>query len=270
MSQPVIDRSKCLKDGICTRVCPVTVLRPSADGYPEATNGSCVACGHCVSVCPKGAISLGSVKPEALEILQSDWRLDPERVSQLLKGRRSIRAFRDEPLPRDAIAKMIELAQYAPSGMNAQPIAWTVIYDRAGVRAVGEATANWMRRAVTEKHPLAAAYDLSRIVNAWENGVDPICRNAPHLVVAHAHGALPTGAMAGAISTTYLELAALPVGAGTCWAGFVFAAASYSPEVAATLGVPEGRRCSGVVMAGRPAVKYLRIPERRAPQIAWR
>jgi nitroreductase/NAD-dependent dihydropyrimidine dehydrogenase PreA subunit len=271
MSTPTIDRSECLEDGCCARVCPSGFLVAGPDGAPERVETArCIECGQCVAVCPSGTIALGETRAEDLEPLRPGWRLDAARVGQLLRGRRSTRAFREEPLPREAIAGLIATAQYAPSGHNSQPIHWTVIQDRAGVRAVAEATAAWMRRTVESGSPLAGALGLPGLLAQWEEGRDVLCRGAPHLVVAHAPASDQGGTIAAAIAITYLDLAALPLGAGTCWAGYVFIAAGLSPEVAQALGVPEGRRCCGASLLGRPAEEHLRIPSRRAPTVAWR
>ncbi len=268
---PTLNESLCAKDGVCTRVCPVGVLTRGASGGPAVRPGArCISCGHCLSVCPKGALSLDGVAAEALEPLAPDWRLDLARVSQLLQGRRSIRAFREEPLPREVLEQMIALAQYAPSGHNAQPLSWTVLSGTQAVRRVAQATVEWMRESIAAGAPLAAALGMPALVSACEAGVDMICRQAPHLVVVHAPADFPAGSHFGAIAMTYLELAALPLQAGTCWAGFVMIGAGASPEVHATLGLPAGQRCAGVAMAGRPAVTYRRIPRRKQPRITWR
>jgi nitroreductase len=243
-------------------------LERSEDGGPVVSSTvRCLSCGHCASVCPGGALSLGD---QALEPLSSDWRLDASRVARLLKGRRSIRVFRDEGLPKETLAEMIEVAQYAPSGHNSQPLAWTVISRRSSVQQIARATIDWMRKSIAESLPLAAALDMPAIVKAWDAGTDGICRNAPHLIIAHAPAGLSSGPHSAAIAMTYLDLAAQSLGAGTCWAGFVSIAAGASSDVHAALELPEGRRCAGIVMAGRPAIKYVRIPARNPPCIEWR
>ena len=270
MNHPVIDESKCLNDDLCARVCPSKTLLPYASGRSRfAEEVQCIGCGHCVSVCPQAALSFGSVPAKGLEPLPAGGRVDVEQASLLLKGRRSIRLFRREPMPRDAIARVLSFAEYAPSGMNAQPIAWTVLYERARVEAVARAVASWMREAVASKSPLVGALYIPAMLERWEAGEDVICRGAPHLVVAHAPEALPSGVVAGAISVTYLELAARALGAGTCWAGFVYLAAGASSEVRTLLQVPVGRRAAGIAMLGTPAIAYRRFPPRKAPEITW-
>lgn len=60
-----IDENKCKKDGICVRECPATIIHlPADDGYPDIVPGGeamCLVCGHCVAVCPHGALSHSGV-----------------------------------------------------------------------------------------------------------------------------------------------------------------------------------------------------------------
>jgi nitroreductase/Pyruvate/2-oxoacid:ferredoxin oxidoreductase delta subunit len=257
-----------LQDGLCVRVCPVGRLVLDADGRPQAqADPSCLDCGHCAAVCPAGAVSQGGGQ---LKAIPPDWRLDADRVACLLEARRSIRAFRNQPLPQETIAAMIDVARYAPSGHNTQPLSWTVISAPPDLQRIAEATATWMRHAVVAQSPLATLFHMQKVVDDWDRGVDSICRGAPHLIIAHAPASVPNAPHTAAIAMTYLDIAGQPLGVGTCWAGFVLVAASASREVHAALGLPEGQRCAGVVMAGRPAVSYRRIPRRNPPRIEWR
>jgi nitroreductase len=145
-----------------------------------------------------------------------------------------------------------------------------VIYEREQVRAIAEATVAWMRQCIAKGSPYVAYLNMPIVLAAWEAGQDGICRNAPHLVIAHAPEQLPSGSHTGAIAITYLELGAASLGVGTCWAGFVFVGAGASPDLHAALGLPQGQRCAGAVLAGRPALSHLRVPARRSPSIHWR
>ncbi|MTH35248.1 nitroreductase [Paracoccus limosus] len=44
-----------------------------------------------------------------------------QEFSQLLRGRRSVRAYTDQPVDRDTVAEILRLARTAPSGANLQP-----------------------------------------------------------------------------------------------------------------------------------------------------
>lgn len=56
---------------------------------------------------------------------------DYENFLQLAQKRRSIRLFKEDPLPDDYINKIVEAARFAPSGANSQPWEIVVVKDRA-------------------------------------------------------------------------------------------------------------------------------------------
>lgn len=65
----------------------------------------------------------------------------PDRLAEfveLAKGRRAIRAFRNEPIPDDILDGVLEAANWAPSGANAQPWEFVVIRDQERQEALAE------------------------------------------------------------------------------------------------------------------------------------
>jgi len=53
--------------------------------------------------------------------------MDIEKFIDLLKSRRSIRAYKPDPIPEEFVHKIIEAARWAPSGGNSQPWEFIVI-----------------------------------------------------------------------------------------------------------------------------------------------
>jgi nitroreductase len=52
-----------------------------------------------------------------------------DELIELLKNRRSTRRYKPDPIPDDAIDKIIEAARWAPSGFNQQPWEFVVVKD---------------------------------------------------------------------------------------------------------------------------------------------
>ena len=272
MSGFVVDQAKCTRDGICVATCPASIIIMN-DHVPAWVDGAerrCINCGHCVAVCPQGAISLRTLRPEQCPPLRPDWRLTPEQVEQLLKGRRSIRRYKTQSIERAVLTKIIDLARYAPSGVNLQPVRWLVLHDSHEVHRLAGLVIDWMRQAIEAQSPFAKALNMARLVTAWKRGDDPICRNAPHLIVVHAPKDDRTAPQMCTIALTYFELAALPFGVGTCWAGYFSLAANMSPTLQEALQLPEGHQSFGAMMVGYPQFEYHRIPIRNEAQMTWR
>lgn len=57
-ARPVLDKSKCIKCGMCWLLCPDAAVKQNEDGTYEANLFSCKGCGICVRVCPKDAITM--------------------------------------------------------------------------------------------------------------------------------------------------------------------------------------------------------------------
>ena len=44
-----------------------------------------------------------------------------EAIEEAIAGRRSVRAFKPDPVPRDLVERILNVAARAPSGTNMQP-----------------------------------------------------------------------------------------------------------------------------------------------------
>ncbi len=52
----IVDKSKCIADGLCVEACPTGAISVDADGKAVIDPNKCIACAICVSVCPVNAI----------------------------------------------------------------------------------------------------------------------------------------------------------------------------------------------------------------------
>jgi nitroreductase len=129
---------------------------------------------------------------------------------------------------------------------------------------------DWMRGVIAgqPKSPMAAYF--APVVDGWDRGYDGILRTAPSLVIASAPKEASNGLVDCAIALTYLELAALAMGLGTCWAGLLQAAMLNTPALREKIGLPDGHTAHYPMMIGYPKLKYYRLPERNQPPIHWK
>jgi len=274
MSLIVVDEEKCKRDGVCVAVCPARIIEfKNENSSPAPTDNAdefCINCGHCVAVCPHGALSHRTMRSEQCPPVRKEWLLGPEQVEHFLRARRSIRTYKEEAVEREVLAKLIDIARFAPTGGNVQPVKWLIIYERDEVRSLAGHVIDWMRFMLKEQPPIANAPNLDRIVASWAEGVDRICRGAPHVIVAHAPKDEPTAPAASTIALTYLELATPSFGLGACWGGYFNAAATLWPAMQQALGLPEGHSSFGAMMVGYPKYEYQRLPLRNEARITWR
>jgi nitroreductase len=59
-----------------------------------------------------------------------------EDYLELIKGRRTLRAFKPDPVPDEMIDKLLEAARWAPTGFNMQPLEMLVVKDLELRRAI--------------------------------------------------------------------------------------------------------------------------------------
>ncbi len=267
-----IEESLCTHCGLCADVCPMALVRVGKRGprtVPDAEE-RCVLCGHCIAACPAKALQHSSLSAEETLRLADDWRGSPEALEQLVKGRRSIRHFQDAPVDRAVLEKVLDIARYAPTGMNAQPVQWLMVYDTAEVKKLAAAVVEWMRSVMEKGELIAGKYNPATLVAGWDAGIDTILRGCPHVLIAQGPRNNPMTRDACVTALTTAELAATAHGLGACWAGFLHLASICSPEVRQAVGLPDDCDMHGALMLGYPRETYYRIPPRKALTVDWR
>ncbi|MBN1191951.1 MAG: nitroreductase family protein [Dehalococcoidales bacterium] len=267
-----VDRETCTQCGLCAAACPGEVLQFRTGEYPvlpEALESYCVRCGHCVSVCPTGSLTHHDMPAEGFSLIRDELKINPEQCEQLLRSRRSIRAYKSRTVPREIIKSLIETARYAPTGHNNQEIEWMVIDnpDRiAGIEMIGTDWIHWM---IKNRPGMAGGFNLNIMLQKQERDHNLFLRNAPALLVTHAARNNPIALIDSSIALSYLDLAAFSRGLGCCWAGFVyFMATGFAPLIEA-LDLPDGHSAYGCMMLGYPRFSYQRMPFRKPPVISF-
>jgi nitroreductase/NAD-dependent dihydropyrimidine dehydrogenase PreA subunit len=273
MGTIIVDQTKCRKDGLCVKECPLVIIHlQDKESFPEVIPGGeavCLQCGHCVAVCPHGALSHRQVPLAECPAIDQKLRVTEEQAVQFLRSRRSVRFFEDRPVEKEIIQQLIETARYAPTAGNSQALEWIVVTREEKIRELAGLTVDWMRSILRHDPQPASAPYMPLIVAAWDAGIDVVLRKAPALIVASAPGADANGLVNVSLALSYLELAAVPLGLGTCWAGLLQGGLLASPGIQESLGLPQGHTHHYPMMLGYAKPKYFRLPQRRPPKITW-
>jgi nitroreductase/Pyruvate/2-oxoacid:ferredoxin oxidoreductase delta subunit len=269
-----VDKNTCKGDGRCVEICPIQVLKMNEKEHvPEFIPGGgdiCINCGHCFAFCPPGSIKLSTMSAEGS--LRLDYSMLPgtEQVELFLKGRRSIRLYKDKSVSKESVEKLVDIARYAPSGINRQPVNWAVLMGKERVYDLGGLVSKWMEELLDAKSPMAEALHFDRLVGSWKKGEDRICRGAPCIVIAYGLKDDPIVPQSCTISATYFELAAFSRGLGACWAGYVNIAVNASEDVRRFIGLSSRSAAGAAMMVGHPKYRYSRIPSRSPARIIWK
>jgi len=262
------DKEKCKQCGACFVECPYDLIVKDREDYPKirlAAKKTCIGCGHCVAVCPTEAITLPempvvqSLSPDQCAPLLKDLRLAPEQAEQFLRGRRSIRSYKDKLVPNEVLGQLLDVSRFAPSAKNGQPARWIVTRSAEATRKLAGLTVEFM--AINNVFP--------GVIKNWEKGIDKILHGAPHVAVIHAAEDGLNPAEDCSLAAAYMELAAHAHGVGACWAGFLMEAAEGYHPIREMLRVPEGHGIYAALMLGYPKYRYQRIPRRRDVEVTW-
>ena len=283
-----IDSTKCSRCGFCLDVCPNYVFA-SGEGrvikvrYPE----QCCLCGHCVAICPENAVIHKEMPAEKFEDSPVT-NILPENIRTLLLSRRSIRAYKEKPVPRELIEQLIEVGIYAGTSSNGQTENFIVIQDQkllselekmvidvvwdTGLKYLGNGIGQSLAKTRIGDEMVRQSVPYYHIINNRRNNnqlAGMVFRNAPVVIIIHG---LRTNLLARAncwVAARNIEIMAKTMGLGTCLVGFVSIAAHFSKEIGKFLGIPDYHNIFSAIMVGYPKHEYKKTAPRKQRQVRW-
>ena len=98
---------------------------------------------------------------------------------EAIAGRRSIRRFKDAPVPDQDIRKILDAGRLAPSANNVQPWHFLVVKDRAVLGKMADAVRMMVERMIPHAEDARHAQRL----NAYKNNYYVFFENAPACIV---------------------------------------------------------------------------------------
>jgi nitroreductase len=139
---------------------------------------------------------------------------------EALRRRRSIRVYKDKPVPREIIEQIIDAARLAPTANNIQPWEFIVITEAQARRKIADLT-DW-GKFIAQSGACVAVY----------------CKPVKHYLED------------GSAAIENILVAARALGLGTCWvAGY---GKDYGEKIREMLGVPAGHKLVGLISLGYP------------------
>jgi nitroreductase/NAD-dependent dihydropyrimidine dehydrogenase PreA subunit len=274
MSLIKIDETKCKKDGLCVQECPAAIIKQrdkeSCPVMLPIGEQACLLCGHCVAICPHGALDHVNIPMEVSPSISKELSITHEQAVQFVRSRRSIRRFKKKPVEKETIQRIIDNARYAPTGGNSQLVRWTVHTDEAKIKTMADLTIDWMRQAVASDSDNTLPSYIPMIIAAYDAGVNSITHDAPCVVFASAPGIYENGMVDLSIALSYFELISVSAGLGTCWLGLITRALKFSEPLKEMVGPPKSHTHFYPMVLGYPKFKYHRLPERKPANINWK
>lgn len=268
-----VDQGKCTRCGICAAVCPGVI--GMGDNGPQAMRDLCVSCGQCVAVCPAGALDNTNAPLAGQDRIEETAAFDSGTAARFLRSRRSVRNYQSKSVPRKDIARLLDIARMAPTACNSQGVAYHVVDRRQTLRQISAAVIKWTENELKNSPAMASAKyapHLAMMVNQYrQTGEDVVLREAPCLIVAVAdQDFFATGRDNTYLAFAYLQLFAMSVNLGTCWAGlFEYCAASGYEPLLSLLNLPGNRKVTSGMMVGYPQYTYQRLVDRNPLPVTW-
>lgn len=280
-----IDSNACKQCGLCAEICLDEVLTID-DGKIRVHRDrplGCIACGHCMMVCPERAIAVTGrgISPDDLIPLPArEKKAGADQLAALMQSRRSVRRFSKREVALELLDRIVEMAETAPMGIPPWDIGCVIVRGRKDVQQLAVEVIKgyegflkifkpWlltlMRPFIGKvKYDMFAHFVLplaETYIRGHREGRDLVFYEAPALLIFHhSPYAEPADAV---IACTYAMLAAESLGLGTTIIGGASPILQRNKALCRGLGVPAGNIPSLALILGHPATHFRRTIRRR-------
>ena len=285
-----IDQEVCRKCGLCVEACIHAKLKhPDTSAPPRvAEDMECIACGHCVAICPTGALSHSAFSPEAIRPLNSELLPSPDQMMETLRARRSYRKFKDERVPRKTLEQVVEAARLAPSAHNTQTTSFVVVDDPEMLKRVVDLTIRFLDGlAKYFRHPIKGRIaklmggdqikGVLPMIPVFEGVVEmakegselPMVLDAPAWIVFHSPKNAGYGTINAACAMQNAMLMADRLGLGTFFTGFALAPTQRGFRLHDLLGLDHEQEIHGALAVGVPELEYKKWASKKPASVRW-
>ncbi len=164
----------------------------------------------------------------------------------MIRRRRSCRAYASDPLSEEVIREMIDNAVWVPNGSNNQPWSFVVITDKVLLQHYSDvAKSEWLDNLTDSPH-----------MHQYEQFMrDPdfnVFYNAPALVIIYGNRESFWHVYDCSMVAYNLSLLAEEAGLGSCWIGFAHNIFS-KREIKSEFGLSENYQLVAPIIVGHPA-----------------
>lgn len=283
-----IDSERCNRDGLCARICKKVFEQDQADSIPRVVRADlCHSCGHCMMICPQGAIHHSDFEASMIRPVQVEIMPSYDQVKEMIVARRSTRTFQDRSVEKALIEKVIDGARFAPSAKNTQSTHYTVIQGREVLSSIAAETAAWLGDMAGKlKNPFFRYFYLlgqkhsSEEVERWVRqfeliaermgkGLDTVLFGAPALLLFHADKSVRFANENANLALQNATFVAGSLGLGTFYTGYVVLAFAHRKTLCRMIGLSHGHKVFGGLALGFPLIRFSRWIDRRPANVQW-
>lgn len=260
-----IDQTKCVGCGKCAADCiSLNIEIKDKKAFPRK---DCFHCGHCVAICPTGAVSIPEYDMEDVEAYDpGTFQLDPQTLLHAIKFRRSVRCFKQEKVKREHLELLLQAGRYTATAKNNQG-SWFVFVqeqrEEFGARMwqyIEDMEQQEGRKIAKEKVPYLV-FNRRRKADPQD---DFLLRNAPAVLFITSDWPLDAG-----LAAQNVENMAVALGMGALYNGYLARLVNESEELKQWLGI-EGKEIRACMLLGYPERSYARTAPRQKANVVWK
>ena len=294
MKPPIdINKNACNSCGLCVEICPNRIM--ATDGakgisFRPDRLALCIKCGQCMAACPSQAIVVDALRYERDFFTLPKGSAEDMPFLEMIKTRRAIRVFKNQPVPKELLEKVVDAITFAPPGFTPLKTELTVVHDTSLIRQalpemikiydglvnamdnpiarfmvrrrVGGTTFNTLKRHIV---PMMK----SRLPELKQGTEDTITRDAPAMIIFHAHRDAEGYEEDIHIALTYGFLAVHALGLGGSAMSIISPPIQRSPLLRKLFSIPDTNVVVGSMILGYPKYQYQRGIKRNLRNVNW-
>jgi len=290
-----IDHTKCKACGICGTVCPRHILETTTKNDRKQTLVSqhreqlCMACGHCSAVCPNDAIAAQGLPLNDFKSVRPG-EISRDNLLTLMEQRRSVRRYKDRPVPRETLDRIIGACRRAPTGTG-RPSTGVLVIDQpeylealSGLihdvyQGLEKALANPVARLIIKRRVGNKKYhtlkDFVMPGMHWylrwkkEGRGDEILRDCKALMLFHSPIHEPMGETNSALSAFHAILMAEVLEVGTCFNDLIPPACNRSAKIRKFIDLSKDREIYASLTMGFPKYKFRKVIPKKLAEVRY-
>ncbi len=290
-----INQDLCKACGICGRVCPRHIPVTIEDENKKMTMISherinlCMQCGHCVAICPNRAIQVESLNEEEFVSVKTLDISENEFLS-LLQQRRSVRRYKDKPVPREIINRIVDAAHSSPTGTGRRTTGIIVIDNPEILARFSELIfESYEGLAKNLKNPIARFFIKQKIgekrlrtlldfvmpgmqwyIRWYREGIsNEILRDCPALLLFHSPIFEPVGSENCLIAAFHAIMMARIMKIGTCFNDLIPPMCNKLLKIRKLLGLSDKRAVHASITMGYSKYEFKRVVPRKLAEVRY-
>jgi nitroreductase/NAD-dependent dihydropyrimidine dehydrogenase PreA subunit len=288
-SKVFIDIDSCTKCKACVNECRLYYFDSDTLCLEKIMDEECIECGKCVAICPVNAIRLKVHTNEILKDVPIKQDLPSfESLVNLFQIRRSRRQFKDIPVPKELIEKILNLAaRYSPTGHNQENVYYTIIQDRDILTKLSMECTNEVKNIVEKFNdpqgkeslksvlPVEVMKKIEEVIPSFKQALiltekgNEIWRWNAELIIIHSPKDSLTLIENCSLAACHIMLAAETLGLGTCSLGYITSFFNNFRSISKIAKIPIKHSVGYSLAIGCPKAHYHRIPARKPLKAKW-